>query len=194
VPAHDEPPVPPEQRVVFRQVVEALLTHALRGRVTPRLRERLRRAGLDVDRPLLPAYPVSQWAACLDVIAEEAYPHLPREDAFARMAADHVDGYGHTLVGKALYGVMRVLGPRRTLKRMTENLRSSDNYTRVTVTELGAGLWSLHFNTRVVAPGYAEGVIAGLLRVAGARNVQAVRAEEHEDSLVMHVRWEEPPG
>ena len=187
----DEPTVPLAQRVVFKQVVEALLTHALRGRVTPRLRERLHRAGLDVDRPLLPAYPVTQWVACLDIIAEEAYPHLPREAAFRRMAADHVEGYGHTLVGRALFGVLRVLGPRRTLRRMSENLRSSDNYTRVRVEELAGGAWALHFNSRPPVPGYAEAIIEGLLRVAGARNVRAERAEEREDALVLRVTWEE---
>ena len=45
-------------------------------------------------------------------------------------------GYEKTLVGSALTAMLRVLGPKRTLERMTRNFRTANNYTEVTVEAL----------------------------------------------------------
>ncbi|NVJ02023.1 DUF2378 family protein [Myxococcus sp. AM009] len=183
--------VPLEQRLVYVQVVEGLLEHGLRGGVSPRLKHRLRQAGIDLDRPLLPGYPVLLWEKCLDVIVEETFPGLPREDAFRQLAERHVQGYGRTVVGRAVYGVMRLLGPRRLVQRLPQTLRATDNYTEVELTEQGPTTYAMRMNSRLNAPGYAEALFEALLRVGGAESPRVTRLREDEDSTTYQLTWTE---
>ncbi|MFP2903910.1 DUF2378 family protein [Pyxidicoccus sp. 3LFB2] len=161
-------PVPLEQRLVYVQVVEGLLQHGLHGKVSPRLRQRLRKAGIDLDRPLLPAYPVPLWMHCLSVIVEETYPDMPREEGFRKLAEAHVQGYGRTVIGRAVYGVMRLLGTRRLVQRLPQTLRSTDNYTEMELIERGPTTYEMRMNSVQDTPGYVEALFESMMRVGGA--------------------------
>jgi uncharacterized protein (TIGR02265 family) len=180
-----------EDRVVFVQVVEGLLRHGVGDRVTLRLRERLKQVGLDLDRPLLPAYPQKQWMHCLHIVVEELYPGLTREEAFRQLAAHHVEGYGRTLVGRALMRLLRMLGPKRTVSRMAQALRAGDNYTEVRLTELGPGTWEMWMNSVLNAPGYAEALFVSFLRASGAEEPQASIVRREEESTTYLLTWKE---
>jgi uncharacterized protein (TIGR02265 family) len=186
-----QPAVRVEDRMVFSTAVEGLLRHALRGQVSPKLRERLYLLGLDIDRPLLPAYPVAVWEKCLRVIVEETYPGVPPEDAFRQLAERHVDGYGQTLVGRAVFRVMRLLGPRRFMQRMPQMLRSSDNYTEAELEEQGPTTYEMRMNSVLDLPGYSEALFESLLRVSGAESVRAVLTEVEDGSSTYLIRWTE---
>ncbi|MBE4746929.1 DUF2378 family protein [Corallococcus sp. ZKHCc1 1396] len=183
--------MPPEQRQVYVQVVEGLLQHGLRGQVSPRLKERLRQAGVDLDRPLLPLYPVPLWARCLNIIIEETQPGVPREEAFRRLARAHVEGYGATLLGRAVMSVMRLLGPRRVVQRLPEVLRGTDNYTEATVTELGPAHHELRINSVIDAPGYVEALFEAVLQVGGAHAPRVTKLREDADGTVYVLTWTE---
>lgn len=180
-----------EDQRVFAPVVEGLLRHGVGERVTPRLRERLKQVGLELDRPLLPAYPVTQWIHCLHIIVAELYPDVPREEGFRQLAAHHVEGYGRTLVGRALLRLLRLLGPKRTVYRMTQALRSSDNYTEVRLEELGPCRYELWMNSALDTPGYAEALFVSFLRVSGAEEAQASIVRQDEESTTYHLSWKE---
>lgn len=182
----------PTERVVFSSVVEGLLRHGLRGQVSLRLRERLRQAGLDIDRPLLPAYPVSQWQTCLRIIAEESSPGVPLETAFRQLAERHVEGYGHTLFGRAIYRVMRLLGPRRMVLRLPQTLRSTDNYTEAELVEKGPTTYEMRMNSVPDAPGYAESLFEAILRVAGAESPQVMKTQVEAEHTTYLLTWTEP--
>ncbi|NMO20991.1 DUF2378 family protein [Pyxidicoccus fallax] len=175
-------PVPVEQRHVYVQVVEGLLQHALHGQISPRLKQRLKQVGVDLDRPLLPVYPVSLWMHCLTIIAEETYPGVPREEAFRRLAEAHVQGYGRTVIGRAVYGVMRLLGPRRLVLRLPQTLRATDNYTEAELIERGPTTYEMRMNSAVDAPGYVEALFEGMLRVGGADSPQVTKT--HADPAI----------
>ncbi|WP_233595831.1 MULTISPECIES: DUF2378 family protein [Corallococcus] len=183
--------VPPEQRHVYVQVVEGLLQHGLRGQVSPRLRERLRQAGVDLDRPLLPLYPVPLWTRCLNIIVEETYPGLTREEAFRRLARAHVEGYGATLLGRAVMSVMRLLGPKRVAQRLPEVLRGTDNYTEAVLSERGPAHYELRINSVVDAPGYAEALFEAVLQVGGAQAPRVMKLREEADGTVYSLTWTE---
>ncbi len=168
-------PVSLEQRLVYVQVVEGLLQHGLHGQVSPRLKQRLRRVGVDLDRPLLPAYPVHLWMHCLVVIAEETYPDVPREEAFRRLAEAHVAGYARTVIGRAVFGVMRLLGPRRLVQRLPQTLRATDNYTEAELVERGPTTYEMRMNSALDAPGYAEALFEAMLRMGGAESPKVTK-------------------
>lgn len=185
--------VPPEQRQVYVQVVEGLLQHGLRGQVSPRLRERLRQVGVDLDRPLLPLYPVPLWARCLEMVVEEVYPGLPRAEGYARLARAHVEGYGATLLGRAVMGVMRVLGPRRVVQRLPEVLRGTDNYTEATLVERGPTHFELHLNSSLKAPGYVEALFEALLAAGGAKAPRATKRYDDGERTEYALTWTQEP-
>ncbi|QSQ20766.1 DUF2378 family protein [Pyxidicoccus parkwayensis] len=186
-------PVPLEQRLVYVQVVEGLLQHGLNGRVTPRLKQRLRQVGVDLDRPLLPAYPVPLWTHCLSIIVDEAYPGIPREEAFRRLAETHVQGYGRTVIGRAVFGVMRLLGPRRLVLRIPQTLRATDNYTEVELLERGPTTYEMKMNSVVEPPGYVESLFESLLRVGGAESpkVSRIHVDPGTPSTTYQLTWAE---
>ncbi len=186
------PVVRPEERVVFASVVEGLVRHGLQGHVSLRLRERLRQEGVDIDRPLLPAYPVPTWSRCLNIIAEESFPGLPPEEAFRRLATRHVEGYGHTLFGRAVYRVMRLLGPRRMVQRLPQTLRGTDNYTDAELVEVGPAAFEMRMNSVLYAPGYVEALFEAMLRVAGAQSPQVVTTRVEEGHTTYRLTWTEP--
>ncbi len=125
------------QEVVFEQAVEGLLRNALRGKVTPALQERLLRLGVNVEGRLAPAYPRETWEQILIVAREEVFPDEPVEVGMRELGRLVVDGFAATLVGKALRSLVRVIGPMRTLERMTRNLRAAGNYNETRVTPRG---------------------------------------------------------
>lgn len=180
------------ERVVFSSVVEGLLRYGLRGQVSLRLRERLHQAGLDIDRPLLPAYPVPLWMTCLRIVTEEAYPGVPPEEAFRRLAERHVEGYGHTLFGRAVYRVMRLLGPRRMVQRLPQTLRGTDNYTEAELVEKGPTTYEMRMNSVLDVPGYAESLFEAMLRLAGAESPQVVKTQVEAEHTTYLLTWTEP--
>jgi len=186
------PEVRLEERLVFAPVVEGLIRHGLQGHVSPRLRERLRLVGLDLDRPLLPAYPVPMWANCLRIIAEETFPEVPLEEGFRRLATRHVEGYGHTLFGRAVYRVMRLLGPRRMVQRLPQTLRGTDNYTEAEVVEVGPRAFEMRMNSVVPAPGYVEALFEAMLRVAGAEAPHVEKTRVEAAHTTYRLAWAEP--
>ncbi len=174
-------PVSLEQRLVYVQVVEGLLQHGLHGKVSPRLKQRLRQAGIDLDRPLMPAYPVPLWMHCLSVIIEETYPGVPREQAFRQLAETHVQGYGRTVIGRAVYGVMRLLGPRRLVQRLPQTLRATDNYTEVELLERGPTTYEMRMNSALDTPGYVEALFEAMMRVGGAESPKVTQTHWSPD-------------
>lgn len=186
-------PVPVEQRLVYVQVVEGLLQHGLHGRVSPRLKLRLKQAGIDMDRPLLPAYPVPLWMRCLSVIVEETFPGVPREEAFRQLADAHVQGYGRTIIGRAVYGVMRLLGPRRLVERLPQTLRATDNYTEVEIVARGPTTYEMRMNSNLDTPGYTEALFESMLRVGGAESPKVTKThmDEAAPSSTYLLTWTE---
>ncbi|HET9451657.1 MAG TPA: DUF2378 family protein [Aggregicoccus sp.] len=181
----------PAERMTYGSVVEGLLHHGLGGRVSPPLKARLHRIGVDVDRPLLPAYPVKVWVHCLWAIIEEVYPEQPPEQAFRTLGTHMTEGYGRTLVGRAVLVLARMLGPRRTLHRLPQMLAATDNWSRAEVVEKAPCHFELRLNDDLELPGYLEGTFETLLRQAGAREPRVRTLEKGGGSTLYELKWGE---
>ena len=187
------PPVKLEDRLIYSEVIEGLIQYGLGGHVPSRLRERLGDLGLDVDR-LPSTFPVVKWLKCLRVIIEELFPGVPEQEAFRRLAWQHVEGYGRTLMGRATLRVMRLLGPRRMVKRLPSILSATDNFTAGTVEPRGPAQFVLSLNSNLEPSAYAESLIAALLGACGAVEPKVTRQESHEDRATYLLSWSETPG
>jgi uncharacterized protein (TIGR02265 family) len=182
---------PSPDRFVLAPSFEALFARGVGEQMTPGLREELRRVGVDLDRPLLPAYPLDTWMATLHVVARALHPDLPMGEAQRRIAASVVAGWEHTLVGKAMTTFARLLGPRQLLLRFGTLARASNTYGEMTVRELGPGHFELVLDPYVGWAEYAQGTFSAVLAVTGApgARVDVVRHEPDAERLVLHVRW-----
>ncbi len=159
-------PAAPEQIVysnTFDGLKLALTTHGIGlSEVTARFKQ----IGVDFAKPL-PAYTRQHYIDALKVAASMAYPGLPDEPAYRRVGALVIEGYVQTVLGRAVHAAARLMGPMWTLKRMTRNLRTSDTWTEVRVTELSPTDVTLVLNDHTGAFGYYEGLFEAIVVASG---------------------------
>ncbi len=166
------------EQVVFEQTIEGLFVRGLNGRLTAQAKERLRAAGLDLDRKLLPAYPFDTWMAVLRIAAEECFPRAPLDEALFKVGEALIEGYRETFLGRAVLGMVRVLGPRRTVLRATQNFRSGNNYTEAKVTDVSESCMELWMNEVGPYPTFTSGIICAALRATGVEPKVALEGHD----------------
>ncbi len=173
---------------MFEQSVEGLI-RALGPKLDDRCAERLRSAGIEVKGKLKVAYPVASWVQALWIAGETLAPGMGKDEATYQVGRRFIQAYESTLMGKAAYTMARVVGPKRTLERMTRNFRTGSSYGTSKLTELGPGKFEL-WCAPVSVPGFYRGVVEAGLEIAGARSpkVQLVRWEQPEEA-VFDVTW-----
>jgi uncharacterized protein (TIGR02265 family) len=183
--------VPLEQRLVFSHVVEGLYFRALKGQVTTRLRTRLRdEAKLDLEKKLEPAISFAQWTRCLEITAQELAPHKSLEDGLEYVGLVLTRGYFDTLVGKALAGLLRIIGPMRGLKRMDRSLRSGNNFGEVKVTEKGPAHVEFWCNELGTARYHMLGLLKAGAEVCGAKNLRGSITRYDDQGVTFDLSWD----
>jgi uncharacterized protein (TIGR02265 family) len=182
-------PTSPENAFVFQQVLEGLFIVGLKGKITPLLDERLRAAGLDLSRPFAPAYPREDYNRFVRITAETLWPDEPPERAYHALGRQLLQGYSHTLLGKALAAMLKVIGPRKALDRMTRNFRSGSNYNDTRVTDVGPGEVLFWMNEPELHPSYVAGIVEAALELAGARQLDIQVHEQDAQGCTYRIRW-----
>lgn len=168
---------------------EGLFHRGLHGLVTDGLRQQLREAGVDLARPLHPAYTLATWEQALEIAAKVIHPELPLETGLTKLGEAMVTGYVGTLIGGGLFGLLRVIGPRRAIHRLKSSFRSGNNYSEATIDELGPA----DFRIRLNETGHTQFLSAGILRVGmnltGAKDTR-VRIESRDaEGVTYRVSW-----
>lgn len=158
-----------EQRLEFGPSISGLLIDTLGSEVTPELKASLRAEGLDLDRPLLPAYPAALYVKCLRIVARALWPTETEDDALRHFGGHAVEGLNSNFLGRALVTLMRVIGLRRAVLRLDRAFRNSNNYTKVDVRELTLTSVEFIFNTVMGTPTYFEGVFLTMVPILGGR-------------------------
>jgi uncharacterized protein (TIGR02265 family) len=192
-----------DEAVVFQSSVESL-RRTTAGRLSPAARSRLANLGFDFDRPLLTAYALGPWEQVTEAIVVDLFPGLPLPEARVRLGRLFMEGYGQTTIGQAAVLLGKAIGVRRTLARMTRNMRNGNNYTETDLVERGPG--HVELVTRMLPqylPAWAGkpnplgeqfvGVLQAAMEQLGAREA---RVTLHAyDSLIRQttylIRWRE---
>jgi uncharacterized protein (TIGR02265 family) len=180
-----------DELLVFEQTLEALFLRALHGRLQPECKERLRQAGLDVDQKLRPAYAFNAWMDFLRIAAEELYPGEAVEQGTWKLGEAYIEGFRETMLGRAVLSLLRVLGPRRTLMRATQNFRAGNNYTESKLAEVGPGQFELWMNEVGAYPAFTAGIIHAGLRVAGAQDIRVEPSGYDGHACTYRINWKE---
>jgi uncharacterized protein (TIGR02265 family) len=180
----------PPQQLIFENAVEGLFLHGLRQHLTPAFKERLRAQGLDLDRPLLPAYPYAVWHRVLHEAVLHVWPELPLEQGYHQLGRQVVLGYRETLIGRALLVMIRALGPRRMLARMEKNLRSADNHVAIQFELVGPQHVRLDVNDCTDHPSYFAGLFEVATELSGGQNVVVTVVRPHPPGGLFEITWE----
>lgn len=158
------------------------------ARLTPALKDKVRAAGIDLDKKLLPAYPKELWVRVVDVVAHEL--SAGRDLPAARRQLGHAiaSGFSEGAVGKLMAPGVRLMGVRRMLLRLPRSLTMSNNFLRVAVTETGPHAMRVELNEAVPSPEFLCGVIEAIAGYAGAKTCE-VKAVVEGPLHVFTITW-----
>ena len=178
-------------RIIFGNTFSGLYQEVRAG-LSPEAHDRLlREAGVDFRRALLPAYPAATFARVVQVMGEELYPDVPRDEALRRMGRRVLKGYLGTFIGRSVVTVARLVGVRRTLRQMTKNFRSSDNFTVAEVEEDGPGAMRVWLNDALGMPAYYAGFFEVVVEGSGGKVVRVLVERSEPPAVTLRVEWDE---
>lgn len=175
-----------DERVVFAQSMEGLW-RAL-DPLTPQERAAFLKAGVKKQGDFLPAYPLPQYIEIIDACAASRFASLQELERYTEVGRLFFSGFERTLIGAAMVSMLKVLGPRRTLQRMTRNFRTANNFTDGFVETLAPN----HHHVRInytLRPGFYLGLLDSGCRRAGAQELQARLLETKDFSASYELRW-----
>ncbi|HEX5746984.1 MAG TPA: DUF2378 family protein [Archangium sp.] len=178
------------QKLIFDYTVQSNL-RVLGQPVPPEHLSGLTALGVDPRKPLLPAYPVETYTALIDFITGRLWPDMPQEEAGFELGRAFMRAYQETLMGKAVFSVTKLLGPHRTLERMSRNFRSANNYTETRLRKVGPSTYELWFNY-ALRTAYFRGLLTEALERAGAKGILVtLAASGPSGEATFRISWTE---
>jgi len=159
------------EKLVFESSIEGLFIRGLGARVTPALKAELKTLGLDLDRKLPPAVTRQVWYATIDAVVRHVFAGQPRDDAHRELGQRMMEGIENTFFGKAMAPAVKLLGPRRLLKRVPSNMKTANNFSIGVMTELAPTSMQLVVDDVGDAPHIFRGSLERLVTWAGGKNV-----------------------
>jgi uncharacterized protein (TIGR02265 family) len=160
----------PHERLVYDVTVESMFCRALKGRLSSRVRERVKEAGIDLEAKLKPGYPREVWLRAMRIVVEELYSDVPEERAWFELGERLVASLRETVMGSATLKVLKLLGPQRALGRMSQTFRHANNYNQARLEEVGPRHVRLWVNEVGLSPHFIAGTVVGTLKAAGAES------------------------
>lgn len=179
-----------ELRVVFNSGFDALFSKEIRGKVTPAIDEELKALGVRLDKPFQPAYPVETWASTLDLLGRHLYPEDSTPDAYWKLGRSTIVGFGETLAGRALFPLLRLIGPVRALDRASRNYAATNNYTKVVLTRVGPTSFDFYLNEKHTLPQYDMGVVEAMLSHLHVVSPQVTLKARDAEGFTMAIHWD----
>lgn len=176
------------EKLVFNASMEGLV-EAVRVEISPRCRLRMKAVGFDPDAKLLPAYPAEQWAGVVTILCEEIYPGLAAAEAQRRLAIRTVEKFAQSMIGAAMFTVATLLGPDRTVRRMTRNFRTGSNFIETTCIEVAPHTFDISFNDCSGVAGFYGGLLEGGFLRVGAKALTVNLFVENPPGALFRVNW-----
>lgn len=181
--------VPKDQWVIFAAGAESVVS-AIGTAMTPALAAALKREGLDVSRPLLPAYPAPQFERWVDVAARALFPTEAAERAQRRFGQRFFDSWKGTLTGAAAIAFLKVVGLRRAVTRVGRVFRHGNNFTVTQTTFAGEREALVEFQQTQDIPDFIHGVLEGALSLLGTVGTVEIVSRQ-PGTFVVRMAWTE---
>jgi uncharacterized protein (TIGR02265 family) len=183
---------PKAEHLWYSQTIEAVFVKGLDGKLTPGIKAEFRKLGLDLDKKLSPAYPVTVVNAACKVLMPVLFPTMSEEEAFHELGLSSMRGWSETLVGKALMQLLKLIGVRRSLLRMHTTMRSGNNYIETSALVVSGNCIELVFSDVSGMPTFYQGIIEEGARMAHAKNLRITTgATSTPPGHTFRVEWDE---
>ena len=128
------------EKLVYENAVEGLFIKGFGKQLSPTLKAAMKEVGIDVDAPLKTSYPGDIVNRCTQLLREHVFRHESDDaKAYAALGSKTLDGYFDTLLGRAMVGVLRVVGYERIIDRLPRQMASGSNYQFVEVKRVKPG-------------------------------------------------------
>lgn len=157
--------------------------------MTPRLQTELLALGIDLQN-LRPAYPSEACSRGVRLAAAQLFPRVGEVEAVQQLGELFLDGYGETLVGRALIQLMKVIGPMRSLQRMQRNFRTGSNYIETRFTELAPTKAEIWLNDTSGIPSFWAGVMTSGGRLTNAESIRVRFTSGADGSATYVIEWQ----
>lgn len=176
------------EKLIFAQTFVGLL-RSIGPRLTPELKTAMCEVGFDSEARLAPAYSMQTFISVVELVADHFHPRLPPDEGVAMVGRGFMDGFAETLIGRAMVGMLRVIGPVGALKRVTQEFRTGNNYSVTRLNELGPRRFELWVNEARM-PGWYIGIISRGLELAGGRNPRVSLIRRESEGGFFLVEWD----
>lgn len=182
----------PAEPLCFPQTLEALFIRGLAGRLNEDAKIALRAIGLNLDKPLLPAYPPSVLVEGTAVAARHCYPDRPLPEAYFLLGERAVLGMEETLVGRAQVAFARLVGPLRALRSVPRHIQGGSNYAAGTITEVSPTcVINEMVGYKLPYAEFQQGNLSAVVTICGGKAPQTeiLRFDPKTEALSVRVSW-----
>ncbi|MGV3621243.1 MAG: DUF2378 family protein [Archangium sp.] len=178
------------QRLYYAVAIEGTFKLGPGARLTEAQRVTLRdEYGIDPFNTL-PAYPVEQMQKGIGFLQRELFADMPLEKSEDLLGALSFRGFAQTLIGKAIVQMMRLIGPERTMPRMSKNLKAGTTFMEITSRKLAPGRFELQVSDVGGLPNFYRGMFAEGLTLTRAKNLAVSIASVHGRGATYRITWD----
>ena len=157
-------------KLIFSSSIEPLIKVAWE-KLKPETKTKLGAHRIGPPHKVEPAYPADVWANAVKMVAAELYPDVPAEEQHRSLGRSTVEQFTEGVLGKAMFSAARLFGARRTLERLSHNLRSGANFIETRFTVTGPDAYELWLSDVSDVPGFYAGLLsAGAGKIDGWPN------------------------
>ena len=168
----------PPDHLVFSHTLEVLFRKTLAGLITPSIEARLCKVGVDLSKPLDPAYPMRVFDDAIEVIAVHAMSERAMADALRKVGELQVESFKQTFIGAATFQFLKLLSLPRFLGRMTQSWRQANNFVEATVAPQPDGSLKVRVNDVGRFPEVIQGVLSAAIKAAGHKVIVSIGARD----------------
>lgn len=174
------------ERVCFSSLFESL-GKAVAEQQKPGLSDELKRIGVDFEH-LQSAYPVEKWKEATSLVATRLFPDLSAPVGEYKVGQLVSRQYEKTIVGAAMMALLRVVGPIRSVSRVTRSFRTANNYTEDKFTKINDREYELWLNELHV-PYVHQGAMQAALEMIGAKDCVVEITRRDQQGTTFRVKW-----
>ncbi|PZR15474.1 MAG: hypothetical protein DI536_08480 [Archangium gephyra] len=146
-------------KLIFSSSVEPLIKISWE-KLKPETKQQLNALRIGPPHKTEPAYPEEVWARAVKIIGGELFPGVAAEEQHRSLGRATVEQFTEGVLGKAMFSAARLFGTRRTLERLSHNLRSGANFIETRFTVLGPDSYELWLNDVSDVPGFYAGLLS----------------------------------
>lgn len=177
------------QRVYYAVAVEGTFKLGVGDRLTDAQRETLRdEYGID-PFDTKPSYSVEVMHKGFEYLQRELFPQMTPEESEDLLGVLSFRGFAQTLVGKAIVQMMRLIGPERTMPRMSKNLKAGTNFMDIKSRKLAPGHFELDVSDVGGMPHFYRGMFGEGLMLTRAKDLKVELASISVRGATYRITW-----